>query len=101
MSRWRVPNSNLRMKFARTFPLFALLALAAAGRSDEFGARCADREAIERIYYSHRLGPKPPFGQNPPPATAESLDRLAFPQATGLKKNYRIPNTPPILHSDV
>ncbi len=89
------------MKFARTFPLFALLALAAAGRSDEFGARCADRETIERIYYSHRLGQKPPFEQTLPPATLESLVRLDLRKETVLKKNYGVEITPVMLDAEV
>ena len=43
------------MKFALTFLLLQWLALA-AGQSGDLGIRCADRAAIERVYYNHRLG---------------------------------------------
>jgi hypothetical protein len=89
------------MKFTRIFPLLALLALAAAGRSDEFGARCADREAIERIYYNHRLGQKPPFEQTLPPATLENLVRLDLRKEAVLKKNYSVEITPAMLDAEV
>jgi hypothetical protein len=89
------------MKLPRTFLLVALLAVAAVDRSDEFGARCTDREAIERIYYNHRLGQKPPFEQTLPPATLESLVRLDLRKEALLKKNYGVEITPAMLDAEV
>jgi len=43
--------------------LAALLLLPAIGRAAHFADLCADRIAIERVYYQHRLGNKPPFEQ--------------------------------------
>jgi hypothetical protein len=88
------------MKFTRIFLLLALLAVA-AGRDDEFGARCFDREAIERIYYNHRLGQKPPFEQTLPPATLESLVRLDLRKEAVLKKKYGVEITLAMLDAEV
>ncbi len=84
----------------RTVVLLALLAIA-AGRNDDFGARCTDREAIERIYYNHRLGQKPPFEQTLPPATLENLVRLDLRKEAVLKKNYGVEITPAMLDAEV
>jgi len=88
------------MKIKITFLLVALLGVA-AGRNDDFGARCADREAIERIYYNHRLGQKPPFEQTLPPATLENLVRLDLRKEAVLKKNYGVEITPAMLNAEV
>src|SRR5882672_3953983 len=88
------------MKIIRIFLLLALLGVA-AGRNDDFGARCADREAIERIYYNHRLGQKPPFEQTLPPATLENLVRLDLRKEAVLKKNYGVEITPAMLNTEV
>lgn len=88
------------MKFTRTCLLLALLAVA-AGRNDDFGAQCADREAIERVYYNHRLGQKPPFEQTLPPASLENMVRLDLRKEALLKKNYGVEVTPAILDAEV
>ena len=31
--------------------------------ADPFTERCADRDAVERVYYAHRTGTKPPFSE--------------------------------------
>ena len=31
--------------------------------ADDFTVLCADRAAVERVYYQHRIGEKPPFEQ--------------------------------------
>src|SRR3989442_454407 len=51
-------NSTLRCRFAA---LCLFLALASPTMADDFSALCADRAAIERVYYQHRLGTKPSF----------------------------------------
>jgi O-methyltransferase involved in polyketide biosynthesis len=40
-----------------------ILAMASAFAADDAASLCADRTAIERVYYEHRLGQKPPFEQ--------------------------------------
>ena len=46
----------------------------------------ADRAAIERVYYEHRLGEKPPFEQVLPPATLENLVRQDLRKEATLKQ---------------
>jgi hypothetical protein len=88
------------MKFTQTFLLLPLLALA-AGRSEDFGARCAGREAVELVYYQHRLGEKPPFGQVLPAATLENLVRQDLRKEAALKKTYGVEVTPAMLDAEV
>ena len=88
------------MKFTQTFLLLPLLALA-AGQSEDFGARCADRAALERVYYNHRLGEKPPFEQVLPPAMLENLVRQDLRKETALKQAYGVEVTPALLDAEV
>ena len=43
--------------------------------SEDFAATCADRGAVERVYYNHRTGTKQPFEQALPRATLERFVR--------------------------
>jgi hypothetical protein len=88
------------MKFTQTFLLLPLLALA-AGQSEDFGARCADRAALERVYYNHRLGEKAPFEQVLPPATLENLVRQDLRKEAALKQAYGMEVTPAMLDAEV
>ena len=88
------------MKFTQIFLLLPLLALA-AGQSEDFGARCADRAALERVYYNHRLGEKPPFEQVLPPAMLENLVRQDLRKETALKQAYGVEVTPALLDAEV
>ena len=88
------------MKFTQTFLLLPLLALA-AGQSEDFGARCADRAALERVYYHHRLGEKPPFEQVLPPATLKNLVRRDLRKEAALKQAYGVEVTPALLNAEV
>jgi hypothetical protein len=88
------------MKFTRVFLLLPLLALA-ADRSETFAVRCADRAAIERVYYSHRLGEKPPFEQVLPVATLETLVRQDLRKEAALKRVYGVEVTPAMLDAEV
>ena len=88
------------MKFTHTFLLLPLLALA-AGQSEDFGARCTDRAALERVYYRHRLGEKPPFEQVLPPATLENLVRRDLRKEAALKQAYGVEVTPAMLDAEV
>jgi len=42
---------------------FAVLICVNTHGADELAALCADRAAVERVYYHHRTGEKPPFEQ--------------------------------------
>jgi len=88
------------MKFTLTYLLLPLLALA-AGQSEDFGVRCADQAAIERVYYKHRLGEKLPFEQVLPPASLENLVRQDLRKEAALKQSYGVEVTPAMLDAEV
>src|SRR2546426_12134425 len=89
------------MKFERTFLMLAWFGLAVPAQSADFGALCADRAAVERVYYNHRLGEKPPFEQVLPPATLENLVRLDLRKEAALRKIYGVEMTPALLDGEV
>src|SRR6185295_9023585 len=60
-----------------------------------------DRAAIERVYYQHRLGEKPPFEQVLPPATLENLVQQDLRKEAALQKNYGVEVTPARLDAEV
>jgi hypothetical protein len=85
--------------------LTGLLALVPCPRAavvaDHFAALCADRAAIERVYYGHRTGPKPPFQEALP---ADQLRRLVLTdlaKEAALKKVYGVEVTPAMLAAEV
>jgi hypothetical protein len=65
----------------------ALCSVALAGDLSRLGA---DRAAIERVYYNHRLGDKPPFEQTMPPARLEELVRQDQHKEAVLKQAYGV-----------
>ena len=78
-----------------------LLSLCSLALADDFASLRADRTAIERIYYNHRLGEKPPFEQVLPPATLENLIRLDLRKESALKKTYGVEITHTLLDGEV
>ena len=78
-----------------------LLAAKAPGAPDDFTALCADRTAVEQVYYQHRLGNKPPFAQLLPPATIQKLVRQDLQKEAVLKKVYGIEITPAQIDAEV
>jgi hypothetical protein len=87
------------MKLTQTFLLLPLLAFAAL--ADDFASLRADRSAIERVYYNHRLGEKPPFEQALPAATLENLVRQDLRKEAALKRAYGVEVTPAMLDAEV
>jgi hypothetical protein len=81
--------------------VLGLLTLVLPGFSDDFIALCADRAAIERVYYDHRLGDKPPFEQTLPRETLERLVRDDLRKEAALKKVYGVEVTPALLEAEV
>jgi len=81
--------------------LFLLLVCSAAARADELAALLRDRAAIERVYYNHRLGQKPPFEQATPPALIERLVREDLRKEVALRKVYGVVITPALLEAEV
>jgi len=82
---WRKPASLRRGVLALALQLTAAHAV---GAPDDFSVRCADRMAVEQVYYHHRLGNKPPFEQLLPPATIQRLVRQDLQKEAILKKVY-------------
>ena len=56
----------------------------------DFDSLCADRTAVERVYYQHRLGEKPSFEQACPPARIAQWARDELRQEAVLKKVYGV-----------
>jgi hypothetical protein len=81
--------------------LLAVFFISAAAMAADFAALCADRVAIEHIYYNHRLGEKPPFEQALPPATLENLVRQDLRKEAALKKFYGVEISPALLDAEV
>src|SRR3954463_3971661 len=69
--------------------------------ADDFAALCADRAAIEQVYYNHRIGTKAPFEETMPPALVEKLVREDLHKEMVLKKVYAVEITPALLESEV
>jgi hypothetical protein len=92
-----------RSRRAGSFVIFAVLLLAPAsnGLAGDFATLCADRAAIERVYYEHRLGTKPPFEETLPRATLERLVRLDLRKEEVLRKHYGIAVTPAMLSAEI
>jgi len=89
------------MKFTQTILWLALLASNFAALADDLTSLCADRAAVERVYYNHRLGEKPPFEQVLPPATLENLVRQDLRKEAALKETYGVEITPALLDAEV
>ena len=78
-----------------------LLAWSWGALAADLSTLCAERAAIERVYYQHRLGTKPPFEETLPQTTLEALVRLDLNKEAVLKKVYRVEITPALLEAEV
>jgi len=67
-----------------------LLSGTASAQDASFADLCVDRTAIERVYYSHRLGTKPPFEEIVTKETIEHLVKLDLKKEEILKKHYGV-----------
>lgn len=96
--RLRVEGWELRLAKAW---FLVLLSLCSAVGADDFAVLCADRTAIEHVYYNHRLGTKPPFDQTMPTSLVEKLVREDLLKEKVLKKVYGVEVTPAMLAAEV
>jgi hypothetical protein len=78
-----------------------LLLLSATAWADDLAVLVRDRAAIERVYYNHRLGQKPPFEQATPPALIERLVREDLRKEVALRQVYGVAITPALLDAEV
>lgn len=72
-----------------------------AARAENFDALCADRAAVERVYYQHRLGTKPPFEQVLPRQALERMVRQDQLKETVLKSVYGVKVTAAMVEAEV
>lgn len=84
-----ISSCNRDMKFA----LLLLLACGSAAAGDLSRLR-DDRAAVERVYYQHRLGDKPPFEQALPRATLEQLVQSDLRKESVLERVYHVKISP-------
>jgi hypothetical protein len=77
-----------------------LLVLSVAG-ADDFAELCANRMAIEHVYYTHRLGTGLPFEQVAPQALIERLVREDLRKEAVLRKVYDVEITQALLEAEV
>jgi hypothetical protein len=80
--------------------LLLVLLLAFPALAEDIALLCADRAAIERVYYNHRLGEKPPFEQVSPPSLIDRLVRQELRKESALKKAYGVEITPAMLEAE-
>jgi hypothetical protein len=98
----RSQRSEVRgQKSAGFLILLAVFFIGVAATAADFAALCTDRAAIERVYYQHRLGEKPPFEQVLPTATLENLVRQDLRKEAALKQAYGMEITPALFDAEV
>src|SRR6478672_911930 len=78
-----------------------LLNLSIADASDNTDELCSDREAVERIYYNHRTGEKPPFEQTLARDEIKNLVRTELRKEAALHKSYAVNITPAMVEAEV
>lgn len=78
-----------------------LLACARVLAVDDLQQWLADRQAVEHVYYSHRLGSKPPFEQTMPRDLVEKLVRLDLKKEAVLQGVFGIAITPAMVETEV
>jgi hypothetical protein len=81
--------------------LLMMVFCCSAALAEDFASLCADRTAIERVYYNHRTGTKPPFAEAMPQATLESLVGLDLKKEAVLRDPYGVTITPAMLDAEV
>jgi hypothetical protein len=92
---------NPQVPAALTSLLVVVGSVLVAPAADPPADLIADRAAIERVYYQHRLGDKPPFEQVLPREALERLVRDDLRKEAALKKAYGVEVTPAMLTAEV
>jgi len=96
--RRRVVGPNLLYLF---FALLPLGLQASGSASNSFAALAADRTAVERVYYNHRLVTKLPFDQALPAAEIERLVKADLHKEAILAGVYRVEILNPQVEAEV
>jgi hypothetical protein len=79
----------------------AVVACAALGATADLASLCADRAAVERVYYNHRLGEKPAFEKAMPATLLERLVQEDLRKESVLKRVYGVEITPAQVDAEV
>lgn len=94
--------ANMRMiVWLFLLPGICFAAQTIAEQADNLTALVQDPAAIERVYYNHRLGQKPPFEQATPPALIERLVREDLRKEAALRQVYGVVITPALLEAEL
>jgi len=94
-------SRNPKFSFPKWQALLLLVAGCSAAWAEDFTSLCAERTAIEQVYYNHRTGTKPSFEQALPRSTLESLVRLNLKKEAVLREHYGVTITPALLDAEV
>jgi hypothetical protein len=94
-------NRSLKPAKVGAPTLWLLLALCCPVWADGLAGLCESWTAIERVYYSHRLGQKPPFEEVSPASLVERLVREDLRKEAALQRVYRVELTPAMLEAEV
>lgn len=81
--------------------LLFLLWCCSASLAENFDTLCSERAAIERVYYQHRLGDKPPFEQALSRQVLERMVRQDRLKEATLNKVYGVSVTPAMVDAEV
>lgn len=90
--QWRFGLISIALMLVWNWPLRA---------ADDRAALCTDRAAIERVYYSHRTGTKPPFEETLPAEALRRLVQTDLAKETTLKNVYGVEVTAAMLATEV
>jgi len=71
-----------------------------AWAGDDLASLCADRAAIERVYYNHRLGEKPAFESAIPPTTIQQLVHDERRKESVLRQIYHVEISPALVEAE-
>ena len=96
------PIADLPVGWAARRCLLLLLFLSPArAPAEDFTALVQERALIERVYYNHRLGEKPPFEQVSPRFLIERLVKEDLRKEAALKQAYGVEVSPALLAVEV
>lgn len=87
-------------KCTRCIASFLPLLAGAALAQEDLSSLCADRAAVERVYYKHRTGEKPPFEKATPPELIQRLVQSDLHKEAVLKKIYGVEISPAQLDAE-
>jgi len=94
-------SQNTGLGTRKWHALLLLLLVCGIARAEDFAVLCADRIAIERVYYNHRTGTKLSFEQTLPRAALESHVRRYLKKEIVLREHYGVSITRAMLDAEV